>query len=43
MKKFSAYLIFFAVVVCLSSIGVAAEKAVKSFKAELGGRQVIPL
>jgi len=42
MKKFRAYLLFFAVVVCLSSVGVAAEKAVESFKAELGGKQIIP-
>jgi hypothetical protein len=42
MKTFKAYLIFFVAVVFLSSIGAAAEKAVNRFKADLGGRQVIP-
>jgi uncharacterized membrane protein YadS len=41
MKKFRAYLLFFLMIVLLSSIGVAAEKAVKSLKAERGAKQVI--
>ncbi len=34
MKKLRAYLLFFLVILLLSSIGVAAEKAVKNIKAE---------
>ncbi len=42
MKTFRAYLFFFLMIVLLSSIGVAAEKAVKGFTADLDGRHVIP-
>jgi hypothetical protein len=41
VKRFRAYLLFFLMIVLLSSIGVAAEKAVKSLKAERGARQMI--
>lgn len=34
MKKIRAYLSFFLVILLLSSLGVAAEKAVRSVKAE---------
>lgn len=34
MKKIRAYFLFFLVIVLLSSLGVAAEKAVRSVKVE---------
>ena len=43
MKRAKAYLLFFSVIVILSSIGVAAEKAVRSFSADLTGSNVIPV
>jgi hypothetical protein len=42
MKRIRAYLFFFLVIVLLSSLGVAAERAIRSNKVELTGSGGIP-
>jgi hypothetical protein len=42
MKKIRAYFLFFLVIVLLSSLGVAAEKAVRSVKVEFAMGHSVP-